>query len=642
MSRERSSAVSARALAASALVFLFLAEAQRALFASLFALWYDAAVPAFRPGAAALAVLPLAALFAPLLPLTRWVDRGALVAMAAAGVAVFRLPMAAPDLAMRTLFGALVLGCAALFILWAVGFLEARAVAGGAVVGLVADQLVRLGGVSYDLSQQRIWLPVQVVLSLVLLALSVTWARPASPRTDAARLERRAGGLRLRGALALGALLFLDLHALGLPPVIARWSRVSWELATLSAAVTAGIAIAVVLGGRGPVRGRMTALLLLAVTVVAVAAGWWAAGPGPALLMTAGHGAALILLAGTLSPASGRRHGAIVTGSFALFAVLTALYALSFSDGFIVPMLRDGAPWVFGLALFVLAAGLVLLPQPADATPMLGPAGAAIAGLTVPAVAATLVLGVLPEAPPPVPTATGIGAADEVAPIRAATYNIRYGFDEQWTFDPASTAAVIREAAADIVALQAVPAGLPTAYGADLALWLERRLGVPAFFAPTQNGLLGEAWLSKLPTRRVEATPLPSGHDRARHLVRLHVMPGGRSVVFYGLHLRADEREGREQVEAAVEAMGSTRAVVLGDMEAEADRAMAEMLRTAGYRAVLEHGGAVMPPGGALEPATRMDWIWVRGLDVVDARVLDPRASAHRLGIATLELAATQ
>ena len=303
------------------LVFLFFAEGQRAFFASLFVLARDAVAPAFDPGAAILALLPLLFLLVPLLPLARLVDRAGAVTVAAAGVAVFRLPMAHPALATRAVGSALVLACFGLFLTGAVGWLDRRALSAGAVAGLVADQLLRLAGTGYDLALQPAWVPVQAVLSLALLALAVAWGRsgdgrePRAGNGNGARagsgddrgLERRAGGLRLRGALALGPLLFLDLHLLGLPPVAARWTGVPWEAAAAAAAVAAGVALALALAGSGPTRARQTVVVLVAAVAVGPAAGWWGDGALAGGAMAVGHGAALLLIARTLDPASGRR-----------------------------------------------------------------------------------------------------------------------------------------------------------------------------------------------------------------------------------------------------------------------------------------------------------------------------------------------
>ena len=52
------------------------------------------------------------------------------------------------------------------------------------------------------------------------------------------------------------------------------------------------------------------------------------------------------------------------------------------------------------------------------------------------------------------------GVREEVGDtLRVATWNLHYGFDEQWRYDPAAIAAALRAADVDIVALQEVDFG---------------------------------------------------------------------------------------------------------------------------------------------------------------------------------------
>lgn len=655
-----------RPFATTALVFLFFAEGQRAYFASLFGLAYDAIFPDFAPAAALLALLPLGALLAPLIPLTRRFERPGAVAVAVAGLAIFRLPLSLPDFVPRAVAASLVVACGALFLTWAVGHLEGRAVAAGAVAGLVADQLLRLAGTSWDLSLRPGWLPVQAVLSLLLLFLVLAPARARSDATPAppdpgpgarppegsgtparvegraSELERRSGGLRLRGAVALGALLFLDLHVLGLPPVVARWTGVSYTFAALAVSAGGAVALAAVLVGRGPERHRMLAVGLAAVLAAGLAAGpLLRDGPG-AVLLAAGHGAALLLLARALSPASGRRGRLVVPAGMLTFALLTGLYAATFFSAFLLPLLDGAGPWILGAAVVLVGGAFILLPQPPESPGRLSvPAGAMVGGLAV-AAAAALAYLVVPPAPAPVPTgaaATGVGPGAPGAQVRAATYNIHYGYDEAWRFDPPALAETIRAADADLTALQEVPVGMPAAYGVDFPLWLERRLGIRAFFSANVNGLQGDALLSRVPTRSVRSLPLPPpGADRAQ-VLHLAAVVGGRSVDFHALHLSVHEDQRMIQLAAALDFIAPGRVVLLGDLNAEPGGPVVTTLRAAGFRDAFELAGA--EPAAtwpAREPAMRIDWLWLRGVEAVAAEVLENAPSDHRLVVATLQV----
>ncbi|HEX7120257.1 MAG TPA: hypothetical protein VF212_15790, partial [Longimicrobiales bacterium] len=58
-----------------------------------------------------------------------------------------------------------------------------------------------------------------------------------------------------------------------------------------------------------------------------------------------------------------------------------------------------------------------------------------------------------------------------------------------------------------------------------------------------------------------------------------------------------------------------------------------------GFRDAFELAGAApAPTSPAIVPTERIDWIWLRGYDAVEARVLDSTASDHRLVVATVRL----
>ena len=636
-----------RPLATTALAFLFLAEGQRAWVASIFALAYDAVFPVLLPGPLALAALPLAAILAPLLPAGRRFDRGTVVALAVAGLAVFRLPLSVPEFAVRAIAATLVVACAGVFLGRVVGWYEERTVAVGALLGLVADQLLRLAGTSWDLSLRPGWLPVQAVLSLALLWLVLAPARdaraaPARADSPGSEYERRSAGLRMRGALALGALLFLDLHLLGLPPVLARWTGAPYALGALAVTAAGGIALAVALAGPGPVRDRRLALGLVALLALALAAGPLLGGPAGALLMAAGHAAALLLVVRALSPASGRRGGVVVTAGLLAFTLFTALYSATFFHAYLFPLLEGAAPWVVGGAVALVAAAFLLLPQPPPAaSPARIPAALAIAG-TVTAIGAGIVLVVQRPAPRPVPTAAAAAAPGPGAPggtFRAATWNIHYGYDERWRFDPGAMARALLDADADIVALQEVPVGMPTAYGVDFPLWLERRLGIPAFFSGNTNGLQGEAILARVPTRAVRSVPLPPPGSDPAQLLTLSAVLGGRSVDVHAIHMSVHEGERAVQIRAALEAAGDGRAIFLGDLNAEPGSPETLALAAAGFDDAFEVAGAApAATWPAREPEVRIDWIWVRGVGALAAEVRDPHPSDHRMVVATLQV----
>lgn len=347
-----------------AFVSLFLAEGQRALFDTLSHLLHDALAPELRLDAALWALAPLAALLAPLLPLARWFDRQAAIAVPALGAAVTRLPMSHPALETRLIGGALVLAFGAMFLKWAVGHLDRRTLGGGVVLGLVADQLIRLAAPGGDPSLEVGWLPVQAFLSLILIAVVVLWIRDPSDGKSRNQLERRSGGLRLRAAIALGALLFMDLHVLAVPAAIAARTGASQGIVGIMTGVAGAAATALVLLAPRPTGGRGVTLALAGVVAVAGLVGSVLDGTAAALGVAVGHLAALLLVTRALDPASGRRSGVPVVVGFALFAVIALLHALALRPDPAIPDMGSAAPWLFGAVGLLLAGCFVLLPRP--------------------------------------------------------------------------------------------------------------------------------------------------------------------------------------------------------------------------------------------------------------------------------------
>ena len=453
-----------------ALVVLFLAEGQRAWVASLLVL------PAHGGAGAALlaALLPVPVLVAPLLPLGKVADRRTLVAVAAIGTAVGRLAMMHPALFVRAAAGTVVVMSALLFLSWAVGRAEQRGLAAGLVLGLTVDQLLRLAGSSYDLSLQPVWVPVQVLLSLALVACALYWRHAIEPPVESGGLERRGAGLRLRSAIALGPLLFLDLHVLGLPPVIAQWGGIEYGLATLLSACAAATALGLTLASGGALRGRNRVVALSSLVAVAPLLGWWLGGAAAGVVagvMAAGHGAALMLMARALDPASGRRSGRVVSATIGIFLILTVLYSATAGELDWLP-LGGGTVWVLASAGVLLLGSGLLLPQPLPRDPLLRPIAAAGAGAGV-LIAALLIPLLTME-----PAGTEGTGSLEVSQLRVGLFDVDHGFGPAGRFDPGAAADTIAAADPDMLALEDAPVGLPAAYGVDLPRWLARRLGL--------------------------------------------------------------------------------------------------------------------------------------------------------------------
>lgn len=590
-------------------VVLFTVEALSAVSAAL-PVVARSVLGAHFSAAALLLLFPLAALFAPLLQLTRLGRYNAVAgtALAAAGA---RVLVCLPATEVRLVAGSVVIAAGAAFLSCAVGFLERRSVAAGVGAAVVLDQLLRLAGWGWSVTLRPWWLLPQLLVAAAVALVAMRWlAMPPAPDSaeegsQQGSLERRAGGLRLRGGVALALILFLDLHVLARAEVAARWLGVRYEVAAVLLAGAGAAAVLVLLAGNGPLGRYRSWSAGLALTAAAgVAAAWFVGGWVGGAAMAAGHAACILLLGRTLVPASGRRRGGTTTVAFGLLAGLTALYAASFAPAAMVPA-AAGAPWIFLLAAVLLVLCLLLLPRPlATQPPLQRRLYAAIAGVVVVTCAASLALRDRPSRPD----------APAGADLRVLVRDVAWGVGADGLIDPAR---VMRETAAlgvDVVVLRNAGAAMPTAYGADLGLYLSRRLGLRLYAGAGANRLAGDIVLSRVQVSAFRQLALGDAGAPAS-LLHLTIPVAADTVHLY----LASRSRARTEPAPATLVMAGRRAMLVGSPEALgaghaafADAGFLPIGAPAGAEVVLVRGlvaddvvtpparGAPRPPVGAV------------------------------------------
>jgi endonuclease/exonuclease/phosphatase family metal-dependent hydrolase len=560
------------------------------------------------------------------------------------GAAVGRLLLCLPPFTALYLGAAITVGFGALFLAKAVGYLDRRNLAAALALAFVLDALLRLGGAGYSLAQRPDWLPVQAGLALGSLLLAGLWLRDPAPEEDGDEertLERRQGGLRLRGALALAVLLFLELNVLARPEVAAQWSGLSYRV--VGAALVAAGAAAVVLLLAAPVpigRHRPAALTLAALATLGAAVASVAALAGVLrlALFVAAHASALLLFGRAMVPATGRRRGWTLASGLTALLVLNALFAFTFFYAFTVPALQGDMHALIVTAGLFLAALLALIPRPLGEPPPLRRWRYAL-----PLAAALGLAAWLVTPAPPAPSPPDAGA------VTVATYNVHYGFDERWRYDPERIARTIEESGAGIVALQEVAVGVLAVHGTDLPRWLGQRLRMRVLLAPAINGLLGDAVLTRLPILSFDVSPLPPALSDRKTIARTRVLTGraaggADTLTLLTTHLGLVEAEQKVQLTAALGMISATEpAVLMGDLNATGESQVARALQAAGFRdAFLLAGAPPEPTAPADRPVRRIDWIWVRGLMVDGATVSMGPGSDHRLVAASIRRGAFQ
>ncbi len=609
-----------RALEAT-VVLLFLLQTVRVLFSVLFGIIYDVVFGGTVAFYNLLLVMfcVIAAFLTPL-ALPRRGGRKAFLA-AAVVAALARVPLTI-NLPTVRLWSSIVLLAAVGVYAAALLRERPRAFPVALVLALAADQLLRAAGNTYDVSLRAWWLPLQIVLSLGVCV--VAWLAARAP------VETSNGeGIGILSGLAVGAFLFLETSLLAFPNALARWSGVDYALVAplLMAATLAPLALGFHEGG-DRFGGVLDALLLLLVSGVALAWGTHGKGIFVALVRLAAQFLIVSAFFCVVGPRQKDRTGpALALGMF-LFLVLNFALAFAFTYPYTIPAFRDKGVYVFVLAAVFICVP-VLFYRPAQSEPTT-PQRARWSWL---AVAAAVLLTLVFAWPPRFTPRASAG------PIRVGTYNIHYGYNTPWQFSLEAQARTIAESGADIVMLQEVDACRITSYGVDDALWLARRLGMQEVYAPTLEGLSGIALLTRFPIAASDMQWLTSQLEQTA-IVHAQVMVGDQPLDAYGIWLGLEPAERARQLDDALTFIGTASPAVLGgDFNSTPDSPIYARIRAAGFEDPFVVGSFdPAPTDPAIEPTERIDFVWMRGLEVRDARVLDSLASDHRMVVVELVL----
>lgn len=498
----------------------------------------------------------------------------------------------------------------------------------GLVGALVMDQLLRVAGHTYDLSLRSSWLLVQIIWTALVVGLTLWLDRRAQAEGS------QPGGLTWLDGLALGGFLFLETSLLTLPNGIARWSDTPYPaVAPLLLTVTLLPLIPEVnswirrICQEAKVRFGLAAVLVLGLLV-----GYFATGVVAGLVLLAVQGAVLMLFVSMFGDSKTDLHPTGVRLALGLFflLLLNFLNAFTFTYPYVLPPMR-GLGWAVYLAaglamgLWVVVCGMA---KGDVASPMVDSALIGLASL------AAVALSILAVWPLPTESLAKSGK------LRAATYNIHYGYDDDWNFMLDEMAQAIEEEDVDVVALQEVDTGRITSYFVDDALYLSKRLRMNVAYLPTVEHLTGIALLYRGPAAPTDWRLLTSLQEQTG-IVHVNLNSVGQPVHAYGIWMGLSDEDTERQITEALDFIGDhSPAIFGGDFNAKIGSPVADAVEAAGFIdpfTVLEID-PLPPTSPAINPKSRIDFVWLRGLMPLRAWVSESLASDHRMVVAEFEI----
>jgi endonuclease/exonuclease/phosphatase family metal-dependent hydrolase len=488
------------------------------------------------------------------------------------------------------------------------------------IAALAADQVLRTVGHTFDISLRPAWLPIQGMW-LVLIAAAV-WT---APRYD---FESGEGGLGWLDGLALGGLLFLETSLLALPHAVARWTATAYAL---HVPLTLLGPLLILLPGvqraiAGIYRSVMMRSAAAALLALALMLGYFQRGVVAAAALVLAQLAALSFIVGILAgkrPNQVRSSGAPWGLGMLLFLAFNFLTAFAFTYPYTLPAMRG-----MGWAVYLVAALIVGLVSLVSAPIRLrGETDRSIARIGVLLGMVALVSCTLLAWP------TAAHPFHSEDRLRLATYNIHYGYDDDWHWTLEEIAGTIASAQVDVIALQEVDSGRMTSYNADDTIYLARALGMNAAYLPTVEHLTGSAVLYRGEPASARFRLLSSLQEQTG-IIHVPLERRGTELDFFGIWMGLSDEDTEQQIREALRFIGDVpHAAFGGDFNARLQEAVPQHVLAAGFVDPFSDLRIVPAPNTspAVDPSSRIDYVWLRGLEARRAWVSDSLASDHRM-----------
>ena len=376
-----------------------------------------------------------------------------------------------------------------------------------------------------------------------------------------------------------------------------------------------------------PVRIYLSALLFLGLLI-----GYFNQGVAAGIGLILAQAIVMVFLVCVFDNTEVRPHspGGVVALGLIIPLVLNFLNAFAFTYSYVLPMMR-GLGWVVYLLAGILLGLGAVVPR-SESEGHSTSSMPAVLSLVV-AIVAILITSIFSQPRPSQPLS-------ESETLRIATYNIHYGYDDEWHFTLEDIAQTIEEADADVVIMQEVDTGRLTSYSVDDALYLAQRLGMNAAYVPTVEHLTGIALLYRGPTAPTDHRLLTSLQEQTG-IVQVDLTYQNQNLHVYGIWMGLGSEDTERQIEEALDFVATkSPAVFGGDFNTKIGSPVAEAIENAGFvDPFTELGIDPAPPTSpAINPASRIDFVWLRGLSIIRAWVSESLASDHRMVVAEIGL----
>jgi endonuclease/exonuclease/phosphatase family metal-dependent hydrolase len=597
-------------------ILMFLLQALRVIFSTLFGVIYDqifeGPMTAWLPISNGLVIL---ALLAPAYLARNGSPRRLTLLAILATLA--RISLSIDDAGIRY-WGSLIVLATAGSYLWLMLRRQRGELALALVWGISWEYLLRVLGDTFDLSLHDGSLPYVAIVGLILIA-GALW------------IERREhgmvwqeGGIDWSLALGLGSFLFLETTLFGLPSAVSRYSALNYP-AIAVLLFLAGIIVLIpgmrrLLVSLYALRHNRLGLMLLVVLGSVVgyfAQGWLAAGGlilGQCILVSG-------MVVAIEQRGSGERiaHGRLSVGLLWML-VLNFFNAFAFTYPYTLPVMRERGWLVDLVAILVFAWCVVRLPSREDASRSKSSNLVAVPLLVASIV---VVIAVWPKAHAPLPQQN----------LRLATWNIHYGYDDDWHTNLQEIAEVIEKEGVDVIALQEVDTGRMTSYSSDNAYFLAHRLGMQVVYLPAVEHLTGIALLYKGSPAPTDVEYLTSLQEQTG-VVHAALEWGSSGLDAYGIWMGLSDENTLRQIDEALAFIGpASPASFGGDFNSRPEDPEINAVRATGFADPFDLLGVEDPPptSPAIDPQERIDFVWLKGLIPRRAWVSESLASDHRM-----------